>query len=132
MIIIIIIIILYLYINLYLVRLVGSDNQLQGRVEVFVHDEWGTVCTHSWDDRDANVVCRQLGYAAGKVGPYMGSGEGNILFDEVDCTGGEDSIIHCVNDGTGRHNCGPQQVASVICGLQGKNELKVHDVVKAL
>ena len=48
------------------VRLVnesGAEGDVSGRVEVFYSNEWGSICGHSWDLADANVVCRQLGYA---------------------------------------------------------------------
>lgn len=45
------------------VRLVGGDDRNEGRVEVCEGGKWGTVCHSSWSHREAQVVCRQLGYS---------------------------------------------------------------------
>ena len=51
------------------VRLVGTGLKHVGKVEIQYQGEWGTVCTryYSWDKNDAHVICRMLGYVAGKM-----------------------------------------------------------------
>ena len=44
------------------IHLVGGSYSWEGRVEIYLYGEWGTISYHSANALDAHVVCRQLGY----------------------------------------------------------------------
>ena len=43
-------------------RLREGTDMSNGQVEICHHRTWGAVCSDGWDDSDARVVCRQLGF----------------------------------------------------------------------
>ena len=45
------------------VRLVNGSSIYEGRLEICINGDWGTVCDKGWDTTDATTVCKQLGYA---------------------------------------------------------------------
>ena len=56
---------LYIECNYTDLRLVGGNVLYEGRVEMCSrYGDWGTVGTTYWDEADAGVVCKGLGYAA--------------------------------------------------------------------
>ena len=50
---------------LRLVSRVDVNGFATGAVQVFMDGAWGAVCTAGFDDVDAAVACRQLGFTAG-------------------------------------------------------------------
>jgi len=50
------------------------------------------VCDDGWGWEESNVACKSLGYAGAQMyrhGSYYGRGTGEILLDDVVCTGRE-------------------------------------------
>ena len=45
-----------------MIRLQGGDYSNEGLVEVYCNGQWGTICSTGFDDTDASVICKQLGY----------------------------------------------------------------------
>ncbi|KAM9813805.1 LOW QUALITY PROTEIN: scavenger receptor cysteine-rich domain-containing protein DMBT1-like [Neosynchiropus ocellatus] len=112
------------------IRLAGGSHGCEGRVEVQYGDKWGTVCDDFWGDKDAQVVCRQLGCGEVKTadtGGSFGPGSGVIMLDNVNCVGTESSLTKCKHAGVGVHNCRAKEAVGVVCtgekSLTGKARL---------
>ena len=88
-------------------------------MEVNYNGEWGTVCDDGWDDTDAGVVCRQLGF--GSLGTAITStGYAQqpklTLLDGVTCTGNEATLARCGHHGINiTENCTSLETAGVLC-----------------
>ena len=109
-----------LHVSALPIRLVGgakSSSFHSGRVEVFSHRQWGTICDNSWSSNEARVVCRQLGYTSGAAyrGAVYGEGTGPIWLGFVRCLGYESSLLNCLHRSIGRHYCSHQQDVAVAC-----------------
>ena len=102
--------------------MVGGNVGNEGRVEICLNNEWGTICDDNWSTNDAEVACSVLGFGyTGKTlhrfrlhrqfevksqfflvsdalafgSAHFGPGSGDIFLDNVDCTGSESSLLDC-------------------------------------
>ncbi|KAM9853515.1 HHIP-like protein 1 [Aulostomus maculatus] len=104
------------------VRLVSADGLPdRGRVEIFIRGEWGTVCDDLFTSKAGTVVCRQLGFTTAlAVMKRAGLGEADssvrIFLDDVECEGGERTLLECKRSRVGKHNCSHGEDVGVICG----------------
>ena len=106
-------------------RLVDGDAGHEGRLEIFLHDQWGTICDDYWSDLESDVACRQLGYPAAEsktrrfLRAHFGKGTGPIWLDNVLCYGGEILLTDCPREDEGaeigRHNCTHAEDVGVRC-----------------
>ena len=106
-----------------------------GRLEIFLNDQWGTVCDNGFHSDDATVACRQLGfegyvlystegirslgyvsklkncYAIMKINYFQycsytpASIDVPTWLDNLDCTPNDASIESCSHQGIGVHSC---------------------------
>ena len=124
-------------------RLAGGNIANEGRVEICVNNEWGTVCDDSWGSTDATVVCRQTEYSSQGQDSYtdcleyyyfriyvntyvppdaiafsnahFGAGAGPIFLNNVGCIGNESKLIDCPNSTFSICSSGHQEDAGVRC-----------------
>ncbi|XP_067883919.1 scavenger receptor cysteine-rich type 1 protein M130-like [Heterodontus francisci] len=85
------------------VRLSDGGSPCTGRVEICYNGIWGSVCDDSWDQADADVVCKQLGCGKALDLALPAScerGSGPVWLDELKCF--EHKQLRLVN---GKHRC---------------------------
>ena len=93
-----------------IIRIVGGPSATEGRVEICMGNrEWGTICWTRWDNRDAYVLCRQLGLVlfteTEASFQRYGMGNGPIYLENVLCQGEESSIFDCLHSNQPSETC---------------------------
>ncbi|XP_067665055.1 uncharacterized protein [Haliotis asinina] len=91
---------------------------------------WKPVCDSGWDDNDAKVLCRSMGYRDGsalsgsKLSPYTYNPPLYTLRSRtnLNCSGSEANIFNCTNQQR-RRDCNNKRFASAICYSQPKDEV---------
>ncbi|CAE8725015.1 unnamed protein product, partial [Polarella glacialis] len=104
-------------------RLSGGS---RGRLDVYHDEQWGTVCSRGFDDSDARVACRQLGYCCGVslgsgTDPLMGLGP--VWLGYVSCVGFEQRLEYCPHVGWANSTCARSEDVAIDC-LDGPSCLR--------
>jgi len=103
------------------VRLRDGASPNEGRVEICVDNQFGTICDDNFNSPEAMIICRQLGFTENLEGSvtvtrgFFGRGFLPIQLDELRCIGNETNLLECQNNGVGVHNCQHNEDAGVIC-----------------
>ena len=101
---------------------------IYGYIAIHREEEWGTICDDSFDEKEAEVLCRMAGYQGGAYddGKYK-IGDGNlngkvrtdyrIWIDELRCEGNELSVEDCRHgsEGWGIHDCDHGEDVGIKC-----------------
>ena len=92
----------------------NNGDPSEGRLELFYDGEWCTICDDYWNEDEADVACRLLGFEGGSVEDWerfrnsffpQGAPGQTIVLDDLRCSGDESSLLECRNRGVGVHNC---------------------------
>uniref|UniRef100_A0A3B4BL78 SRCR domain-containing protein n=1 Tax=Pygocentrus nattereri TaxID=42514 RepID=A0A3B4BL78_PYGNA len=98
-------------------KLVGGSH-CSGRVEVLHGGTWSTVCDATFDQQDAEVVCRELGCGLPVEvleAAAFGRGEGQVWSEQLQCRGNESQIHFCPTSSSLKHNCSHDSDVGLVC-----------------
>ena len=94
------------------------------------NNTYGSVCHDLWNEPDARVVCRQLGFSDGGANAlssaHYNSSSGPIFLNNVRCEGHESSLMECDLD-RDITECDHSQDAGVSCrGIHPIPVIRIH------
>ncbi|XP_072396976.1 protein bark beetle isoform X1 [Diabrotica undecimpunctata] len=87
------------------IRLLGGNSETEGRLQLKINNEWGTVCNYGWTIENAALVCQQLGYVLNPDDwnmerneiPQAGTTE-KVILSNVQCTDFDLDILDCKSE----------------------------------
>ncbi|XP_021364658.1 neurotrypsin-like, partial [Mizuhopecten yessoensis] len=101
----------------YYVLLNGAKAN-EGNVQIYNGSTWFDLCTDGWDDTDAAVVCRMLGYTGdgAKAGiDTDGATFSSLVQSKFDCDGSEASLQDCQTSSNNQIVCDNSTKSHVVC-----------------
>ncbi|CAG2216784.1 unnamed protein product [Mytilus edulis] len=113
-------------------RIIDGFAENQGRLEMYYKGEWGTLCDDQFENVDADVACRQLGYCSGLKLPSnkVNDGIGTIWLNNVNCSGSENNLLNC----TYNHDISPCRHYNDVgihcflnCSTEAEGDLRITD-----
>lgn len=99
-------------------RLIDGRAEWEGNVQIFHGTRWGNICDDEWDEREGEIVCRELGFPGLQKVTYSGTyghTRGTYWMDNLYCYGTEKNLTECRHDGWGVHDCETNEPAGVVC-----------------
>ena len=96
-----------------------EEGENYGAVQIWKGNRYSLVCADEFDDADASVVCRRMGFPYGKslCCSAFGLSSGMIEISDVQCTGSEMNIDDCAMT-RGFKSCPSGDYASVVCSKE--------------
>lgn len=106
------------------IRLLGGTTETEGRLQIKINEEWGTVCNYGWTMKNAALVCQQLGFALNPEDwflkpsetPSAGTSE-NVVLSNVQCDDFDLDITKCKAETKGNfeYSCTHENDVGIRC-----------------
>ena len=110
--------------NSYRIVLKGGSAPHEGNVFVGPEDSEKPVCDDNWTLINADVACKQLGWAGALTmtkESRFGATSPDFAMDQVRCDGTEERLVDCRH--TKQDDCGAGEAAGAICDTRSEEEL---------
>ncbi|XP_048416958.1 uncharacterized protein LOC125466462 isoform X2 [Stegostoma tigrinum] len=97
------------------IHLDGRNNKYDGIIKIMSNGHWGGICAKHWTNKDAMVVCRQLGFSGPALATRVDESRQNTsqTVPYINCKGDEMELQDCNIKRIGK--CTSNEVAAVTC-----------------
>ena len=94
----------------------GEDTKpLLGRVEVLNKGAWKSVCFKDFGNKEAKVICRELGFPNVFAVFSVPQTTGQQVLEKINCLGDENNVADCRQGRLKNTQCEEGKVAGAIC-----------------
>ena len=100
---------------------IHGQSKAEGYVEALgLNSRWGGICEDGFSINEAHIVCKMLGYgyeSALSAGNHLSKNppKPNYVLDDLMCSGDEDSVFDCLNNGEWQGDCYADTIAGIKC-----------------